>query len=147
MPATAIDSNAGMKIAVMCWLLVCVIKKNIRLGISFIGSAAQATDVQKLNDWQQYNYVDYVHQRLMSFSDLDIEQVFQLYDIRSPVSDPELCDATLVSDIRATCPIDEMARVAASASKSPVYRFQVCVGCMCWSAKSLINYLSLFSML
>lgn len=61
----------------------------------------------------------------MSFTDIDIEQVYELYNIRSPTSDPELSDATLVSDMRATCPIDEIARVAARASKSPVYRFQV----------------------
>jgi len=98
----------------LCWIMM-----------MFTGSAAQATDVHKLNDWQQYNYADYVHQRLMSFNDIDIEQVYELYNIRSPASDPKLSDATLVSDIRATCPIDEIARVAAQASKSPVYRFQV----------------------
>jgi hypothetical protein len=90
------------------------------------GSAAQATDLLKLNDMLQYNYADYVNQRLMSFSDVDIEPVYELYGIHSADLDPELCDATLVSDMRATCPIDEMARVAANASRSPVYRYQVC---------------------
>jgi hypothetical protein len=89
------------------------------------GSASQATDLLKLNDMLQYNYADYVNQRLMSFSDVDIEQVYELYGIHSTALDPELCDATLVSDMRATCPIDEMSRVAANASRSSVYRYQV----------------------
>jgi hypothetical protein len=98
----------------------------VHTAVVLTGSAAQATDLLKLNDMLQYNYADYVNQRLMSFSDVDISQVYELYDIHSAGLDPELCDATLVSDMRATCPIDEMARVAANASRSPVYRYQVC---------------------
>ena len=94
-------------------------------GLNFIaGTAAQASD-NKLNNWLQYNYLDYVTQRLSSFDQLDIDQVLQLYNITTEMTDVELCDSTLVSDIRATCPVDEMSRVAANVSKSPVYRYRV----------------------
>lgn len=52
--------------------------------------------------------------------------ILRLYRVNSSsATTPELCVTSLVSDIRATCPLDEMARVAANVSRSPVYRFQV----------------------
>jgi len=76
-------------------------------------------------------YIDYVHQRFLPFienSDIEtVGDILQLYSVNSSTATtPELCVTSLVSDVRATCPLDEMARVAASVSQSPIYRFQVC---------------------
>jgi len=81
---------------------------------------------KSLNNWK---YVDYVHQRFLPFIDNSdigtVDEILRLYSINSSTATPELCVTSLVSDMRATCPLDEMARVAASVSRSPIYRFQV----------------------
>jgi len=74
--------------------------------------------------------VDFVRQRFLPFVDSsDIESVsdvLHLYSVNSlTAATPELSVTSLVSDLRATCPLDEMMRVAASFGHSPVYRFQV----------------------
>jgi len=57
----------------------------------------------------------------------DVSEILRLYSVNwSLTTAPELCVTSLVSDMRATCPLDEMTRVAANVSRSPVYRFQVC---------------------
>jgi len=80
-------------------------------------------------------YIDYVNQCFQPFIDnnditvayvTDVNEILRLYNIDSSTATPELCVTSLVSDMRATCPLDEMTRVAASVSQSPVYRFQVC---------------------
>ena len=82
--------------------------------------------------------MDYVKQRFMPFvenNDIEtIDDILRLYSVNSSTAmTPELCVTSMVSDMRATCLLDEMARVAASVSRSPIYRFQVCGnGCMKW---------------
>jgi len=91
---------------------------------------------RSLNKWFEYD--DYVRQRFMPFiarhDVTTVEDIIQLYGVNSSTATPELCVTSLVSDMRATCPLDEMARVAASVSKSPIYRYQVgvssCVKCL-----------------
>ena len=98
------------------------------------GSADQANDVKpmptSLTEWIKTTYVDYVHQRFQPFIDSsdipNVDEILRLYSIDTSTATPELCATSLVSDMRATCPLDEMARVAANVSQSPVYRFQVC---------------------
>jgi len=86
---------------------------------------------RSLNKWYEMKYVDYIKQRFQPFVDnsdiRSVERILRLYSVDlSTAATPELCVTSLVSDIRATCPLDEMARVAASVSQSPLYRFQVC---------------------
>jgi len=86
---------------------------------------------KSLNRWFETTYVDYVHQRFVPFIDNSdipaVDEILRLYSVNlSTAVTPELCVTSLVSDMRATCPLDEMARVAASVSQSPVYRYQVC---------------------
>jgi carboxylesterase type B len=89
-----------------------------------ISSAAQLTDIMltpgHLDKWQ---VEDYIKQRMQPFTDdINLDDVFDLY----PVSESaEWCITTLVSDMRASCPLDQMAHVAAFNSHSPVYRYQV----------------------
>jgi len=76
-------------------------------------------------------YDDYIHQRFQPFidsSDIEtVDEILRLYSVNtSAAATPELCVTSLVSDMRATCPLDEMTRVAASVSQSPIFRFQVC---------------------
>jgi len=57
----------------------------------------------------------------------DVDEILRLYSVNSSsTTTPELCVTSLVSDMRATCPLDEMARVVANVSRSPIYRYQVC---------------------
>jgi len=99
------------------------------------GSADQASDInlkpRSLNEW--FEYVDYVRQRFLPFIDsgdiTTVDEIIHLYGNNSLTATPELCVTFLVSDMRATCPLDEMTRVAASVSQSPIYRFQVGVNC------------------
>ena len=83
---------------------------------------------QTLAKWHVANYVDYVHQRFMPFIDNydieDVDKILRLYSVNTSTT-PELCVTSLVSDMRATCPLDEMMRVAANISQSAIYRFQV----------------------
>jgi len=103
----------------------------------YAGSADQASDIKltpsSLSHWHQMNYVDYIHQRFLPFvatSDIEsVDDILRLYGVSSSTAattiTPELCVTSVVSDLRATCPLDEMVRVAAGYSQSPVYRFQV----------------------
>jgi len=83
---------------------------------------------QTLAKWHVANYIDYVHQRFMPFIDNydieDVDKILRLYSVNTSTT-PELCVTSLVSDMRATCPLDEMMRVAANVSQSAIYRFQV----------------------
>jgi len=95
----------------------------------FAGSADQASDIKlvprSLNKW---TYVDYVRQRFLPFtdsSDITVDEILRLYGVNSSTTTPEMRVTSLVSDMRSTCPLDEMARVAANVSRSPINRFQV----------------------
>jgi len=101
--------------------------------LSLLGSSDQASDVEvmakSLHKWIELKYADYIRQRFVPFvenSDIaTADEILRLYSVDSSCSPPEHCVASLVSDMRATCPLDELARVAASVARSPIYRFQV----------------------
>lgn len=86
------------------------------------GNTAQETDVYPMNEklvaWSLYD--NYVYQLMLPFDHVSASDVLSMYGHSLT---PEYSLATMVSDMRVICPVDEMVKVAANASRLPVYRY------------------------
>jgi len=106
------------------------------------GSTAQETDSNTFSDrpaseWTWHDYEDYIRQIFAPFNDVDPADILALYPappssvrhhppsfpVNRSAPTPERSITTAVSDMRAVCPVDEVAKVAAHYASSPVYRY------------------------
>nr|DBA17477.1 TPA: hypothetical protein GDO54_002914 [Pyxicephalus adspersus] len=82
-----------------------------------------------LSKWTEEDYRWFVKLRLNTFGESLGDEALGLYKTSEFCSQPERCVEktymTMVSDIRASCPKNELAKQAAAALSSPVYRYQV----------------------
>ncbi|KAK2193495.1 hypothetical protein NP493_12g08010 [Ridgeia piscesae] len=86
-----------------------------------IGNMAQEVwgDAKMPSTWDDYDA--YVRHKLDPFQANMSEMAVQLYGHDQALPDYQL--ASMVSDLRAICGVDEIAKVAASVFKSPVFRY------------------------
>lgn len=86
------------------------------------GNTAQETDVYPMNErlvvWSLYD--NYVYQLMLPFDHVSTSDVLAMYGHSLT---PEYSLASMVSDMRVICPVDEMVKVAANSSRLPVYRY------------------------
>lgn len=98
-----------------------------------IGSMEQEADFlppsPNMSDWTWGDYEWFVTEKLSLFNETLPKQALQLYPSSRPCPTttrcPERAYTTMVSDIRVSCPQHELAKRAAAALRSPVYRFMV----------------------
>lgn len=108
-----------------------------------IGSAAQAIEYwpgpRDLRNWSWDQYKRYVSTSLESFGKQIPQLALSLYPVidwwnsanstnqtlPAQETTPALQYATMVSDLRQTCPVDSLAAALAEMSNSPVYRYIV----------------------
>ncbi|XP_072321535.1 para-nitrobenzyl esterase [Eucyclogobius newberryi] len=98
-----------------------------------IGTTEQEVDFApsfpNISDWTWQDYRWFVTEKLSTFNETLPKQALELYPDSAPcpTSDrcPERAYTTMASDIRATCPNHDLARRAAAALTSPVYRYVV----------------------
>lgn len=98
-----------------------------------IGSTEQEVDfapaAQNMSTWTWEDYQWAVTEKLSTFSEGLARGALQLYPSSRPcpTSDrcPERAYTTMTSDLRVTCPNHDLAKRAAAALKSPVYRYVV----------------------
>ncbi|XP_029282833.1 uncharacterized protein LOC115005160 [Cottoperca gobio] len=98
-----------------------------------IGTMEQEVDYRppagNISSWTWGDYQWSVTDKLRSFSETLPKEALDLYpsSARCPTTDrcPERAYTTMVSDIRATCPNNDLAWRAAAALDSPVYRYVV----------------------
>ncbi|XP_030271352.1 uncharacterized protein LOC115580822 isoform X1 [Sparus aurata] len=98
-----------------------------------IGSTEQEEDfnpaAQNISMWTWEDYSWFVTEKLQSFNESLPAAALKLYPSSAPCPTtnrcPERAYTTMVSDIRITCPNNDVAERAAAALKSPVYRYVV----------------------
>ncbi|XP_076011629.1 para-nitrobenzyl esterase [Genypterus blacodes] len=98
-----------------------------------IGTTEQETDFSpaaaNISTWTWGDYEWFVTEKLSTFSESLPKKALELYPSSAlcPTTDrcPERAYTTMTSDIRATCPNNDLAWRAAAALKSPVYRYVV----------------------
>ncbi|GLD55686.1 uncharacterized protein AKAME5_000812600 [Lates japonicus] len=98
-----------------------------------VGTTEQEADLSPLagniSTWTWGDYRWFVTEKLKSFSESLPKDALDLYPSSAPcpTSDrcPERAYTTMVSDIRVTCPNNDLAWRAAAALNSPVYRYVV----------------------
>ncbi|XP_072235902.1 para-nitrobenzyl esterase [Leuresthes tenuis] len=98
-----------------------------------VGTTEQEADFSppaaNISSWTWGDYQWFVRDKLQSFSQDLPEDALQLYPLSAacPTKDrcPERAYTTMVSDIRVTCPNNDLAERAAAALSSPVYRYVV----------------------
>ncbi|KAM3877257.1 para-nitrobenzyl esterase [Diretmus argenteus] len=98
-----------------------------------VGTTEQETDfsppLNNISEWTWDDYRWFVTEKLGSFSDILPKEALDLYPSSAPcpikVRCPERSYTTMVSDMRVTCPNNDLARRAAAALHSPVYRYVV----------------------
>ncbi|KAB5575094.1 hypothetical protein PHYPO_G00216870 [Pangasianodon hypophthalmus] len=98
-----------------------------------VGTAEQETDfsppMKNISTWTWGDYQWFLSEMLRPFGDDVVSQALRLYNSSSPCPTNDRCPerlyTTLVSDMRASCPSNNLAKQAAEALKSPVYRYLV----------------------
>ncbi|XP_063294534.1 para-nitrobenzyl esterase-like [Pelobates fuscus] len=98
-----------------------------------IGTTLQETEYApvyaNISVWSEEDYQWFVKAKLNSFGESLSKEALALYPTSEFCSEPTRCVEkaymTMVSDVRATCPSNELARRAAEALSSPVYRYVV----------------------
>ncbi|CAN9507299.1 unnamed protein product [Ophioblennius macclurei] len=98
-----------------------------------IGSTWQETDfrppVDNTSTWTWGDYRWFVTEKLSTFNESLPAEALRLYPPSDPCPTADRCPersyTTMTSDIRVTCPLNEVARRAAAALRSPVYRYVV----------------------
>ncbi|XP_018417662.1 PREDICTED: uncharacterized protein LOC108791619 isoform X2 [Nanorana parkeri] len=98
-----------------------------------IGTTLQETEFApffaNLSKWTEEDYRWFVKLRLNTFGASLADEALNLYRTLEFCTQPERCVEktymTMVSDLRASCPNNELAKQAAAALSSPVYRYQV----------------------
>ncbi|XP_061594906.1 para-nitrobenzyl esterase [Cololabis saira] len=109
-------------------------KKGVYNDVPFlVGTTEQEADFSppsvNISMWTWGDYRWFVTEKLKSFSPDLPKEALDLYPPSAvcPTTDrcPERAYTTMVSDIRVTCPNNDLARRAAAALRSPVYRYVV----------------------
>ncbi|XP_030622438.1 uncharacterized protein si:ch211-71n6.4 [Chanos chanos] len=98
-----------------------------------IGTTAQETDFsppyENMSMWLWGDYQWFVTEKLSPFGENVTSQALRLYNSSAPCPTPDRCPeslyTTMVSDMRVTCPMNDLAKRASEALKSPVYRYLV----------------------
>uniref|UniRef100_A0A671U5G2 Carboxylic ester hydrolase n=1 Tax=Sparus aurata TaxID=8175 RepID=A0A671U5G2_SPAAU len=98
-----------------------------------IGTTEQEVDfspaAKNISMWTWEDYSWFVTEKLQSFNESLPAAALKLYPSSAPCPTtnrcPERAYTTMVSDIRVTCPNNDLAERAAAALKSPVYRYVV----------------------
>ncbi|XP_051579819.1 para-nitrobenzyl esterase [Myxocyprinus asiaticus] len=98
-----------------------------------VGTTEQETDFsppyENISTWTWGDYRWFVTKKLTPFGEALTNQALRLYNSSAPcpTSDrcPERLYTTMTSDMRVTCPNNDLAKRAAGALKSPVYRYLV----------------------
>ncbi|KAI5629670.1 hypothetical protein C0J50_2171 [Silurus asotus] len=98
-----------------------------------VGTAEQETDysppMKNISTWTWSDYQWFFSEMLRPFGNQVLSQAQRLYNSSAPCPTNDRCPerlyTTLVSDIRASCPSNHLAKQAAEALKSPVYRYLV----------------------
>ncbi|XP_053305104.1 para-nitrobenzyl esterase-like [Spea bombifrons] len=98
-----------------------------------IGTTLQETEYappySNLSQWSEEDYHWFVKVRLDTFGENLTKEALDLYPTSEFCSQPKRCVEktfmTMVSDLRATCPNNVLARQAADVLSSPVYRYVV----------------------
>lgn len=98
-----------------------------------IGSTEQETDFlppsNNISEWTWGDYEWFVTEKLSVFNETLPARALALYPSSRPCPTltrcPERAYTTMTSDIRVSCPNHDLARRAAAALRSPVYRFMV----------------------
>lgn len=95
-----------------------------------IGTGAQAVDVwpgpDDIRRWSWTQYKKYVTTSLDSFKPRVSELALRIYNASLPIEipvTPEYVYTTMVSDVRQTCPVNELSELLAGCLTSPVYRY------------------------
>ncbi|KAI7802661.1 para-nitrobenzyl esterase [Triplophysa rosa] len=98
-----------------------------------VGTTEQETDFsppyENISTWTWGDYRWFVTEKLTLFGEAVTSRALKLYGSSAPcpTSDrcPERLYTTMTSDMRVTCPNNDLAKRAAGALKSPVYRYLV----------------------
>lgn len=98
-----------------------------------IGTTEQEMDFsppyENISTWTWADYQWFVTDKLSPFDESLPKQALDLYPSSAPCPTPVRCPerayTTMVSDLRVTCPNNDLARRAAAALRSPVYRYVV----------------------
>ncbi|CAI9607036.1 unnamed protein product [Staurois parvus] len=98
-----------------------------------IGTTLQETEFApvfaNLSVWTDETYCWFVKARLNTFEKSLADEALDLYRTSEFCTQPERCVEktymTMVSDLRASCPNNELAKQAAAVLSSPVYRYQI----------------------
>ncbi|XP_055088104.1 para-nitrobenzyl esterase isoform X1 [Periophthalmus magnuspinnatus] len=98
-----------------------------------IGTTEQEVDFyppfQNISDWTWGDYSWFVTEKLSTFNESLAKLALEQYPSSAPCPTTERCPerayTTMASDIRGNCPNHELARRAAAALHSPVYRYMV----------------------
>ncbi|XP_051919900.1 para-nitrobenzyl esterase isoform X1 [Hippocampus zosterae] len=98
-----------------------------------IGTTEQEVDFspspENISMWTWGDYKWFVTEKLKSFSENLPKAALELYPSSDPCPTTDRCPerayTTMVSDIRVTCPNNDLAQKAAAALRSPVYRYVV----------------------
>ncbi|XP_051234749.1 para-nitrobenzyl esterase [Dicentrarchus labrax] len=98
-----------------------------------IGTTEQEADFSpsagNISTWTWGDYQWFVKDKLQSFSENLTKEALELYPSSEPCPTTDRCPersyTTMVSDIRVTCPNNDLAGRAAAALHSPVYRYVV----------------------
>ncbi|XP_043120657.1 para-nitrobenzyl esterase [Puntigrus tetrazona] len=98
-----------------------------------VGTTEQETDFAppyvNISAWIWGDYQWIVKNKLTPFGEALTNQALRLYNSSAPCPTTDRCPerlfTTMVSDIRATCPNNDLAKRAAGALKNPVYRYLV----------------------
>ncbi|XP_026868540.1 para-nitrobenzyl esterase [Electrophorus electricus] len=112
-----------------------------------VGTTEQESDysppLQNISTWTWGDYQWFVTEKLRPFGDVVLSQALRLYNSTAPCPTNDRCPewlyTTLVSDMRVGCPNNDLARRAAEALKSPVYRYVVA-----YTPSRAVNSSSLF---
>ncbi|XP_061526535.1 para-nitrobenzyl esterase isoform X1 [Phycodurus eques] len=109
-------------------------KKGAYNDVAFvIGTTEQEVDfsppAENISMWTWGDYTWFVTEKLKSFSENLPKAALALYPSSDPCPTTDRCPerayTTMVSDIRVTCPNNDLAQRAAAALQSPVYRYVV----------------------
>nr|XP_055030449.1 para-nitrobenzyl esterase-like [Misgurnus anguillicaudatus]XP_055030450.1 para-nitrobenzyl esterase-like [Misgurnus anguillicaudatus]XP_055030451.1 para-nitrobenzyl esterase-like [Misgurnus anguillicaudatus] len=98
-----------------------------------VGTTEQETDYgrpyENISTWMWGDYQWFVREKLMPFGENVTNQALRLYNSSAPCPTRDRCPerlyTTMTSDMKATCPNNDLAKRAAGALKSPVYRYVV----------------------
>lgn len=98
-----------------------------------VGTTEQETDYgppyENISTWIWGDFRWFVREKLMPFGENVTNQALSLYNSSAPCSTKDRCPerlyTTMTSDMKVTCPNNDLAKRAAGALKSPVYRYVV----------------------